>query len=85
MLPNLSGMSAGQRRLAAIGVEYTLMGNAKADWGMMTFKDYDRYLEQYKNWERMGWLGAGEQLLLPSGERTPKPPTKYMFLSLIHI
>jgi hypothetical protein len=53
--------------------KYALHGNAKADWGIMYFDDYARYLEEWNEWKRDGWTNENEPL--PRSVALPPPRT----------
>lgn len=57
MLPNLNKLSHDNED---VNGKYTLFGNEKSDWGILNFDDYDRYLERFNEWQRIGWIRRNE-------------------------
>ena len=39
------------------------MTNEKGDWGVMYFKDYDRYVKSYDDYNRRGYPPVGKNYI----------------------
>lgn len=56
---------------AAISGKYTLHGNVLADYGMVSFDNYELYLTRWNEWKNNGWTNESEPLPA-SGTRQPR-------------
>ena len=71
-------LEVGMRGAATSSVKYALHGNAKADWSIMYFDDYERYLKEWNEWKQDGWTNESEPLPRSGQMRTFKPRSDWV-------
>lgn len=71
------------RVVKPVAGKYTLFGNAKSDWAVVSYDEYDNYRRGWYDFQKSGFLQASEENdpMPRSGVRPQKDPPTYRFMT----